>query len=584
MNNSHYKNLFKAMADPAFYPHSAEEMQEIETHISKVFLVGEYVYKVKKPFNLGFLDFTTLEQRKHFCGQEILLNRRLSCNVYIDVVPITFANGKYALNGVGETVEYAVKMKRLSDKHVMQTLLHENKLADSDLDALARLLASFYSKTSKCEQMDCIEVWEIVKKNCEENFSQTEAFTSELLDNQETLENQIVDGAVCQRQAFTNKILDSRIFQITKSAVISFIFRKQPLFDNRVKDGRIRDCHGDLRTDHIYFIISDKLPSNSDLSSNYSNNSSKNDDVLNHCVSDYKQIQIIDCIEFNERFRLQDTASDLAFLAMDMDYQSFARKTSLLLNYYVKYSDDPGVFILLDFYKCYRAMVRCKVNCFRLNSDDLDAQTMDKIILTARKYLALAYSYALKFARPKIFVICGMQASGKSTIAKELADFMGIKLLRSDVIRKELFKIDPDKSEVTQFEQGIYSKNFTNLTYSKMFLHAQEIVEGGSSVILDATFAKRHLRDEAVTLAQDMKAQIIFIECYADESIIKQRLIKRENTAYVSDARIIHFDQFKNRAEPIDELKESNHIKVDTANSVKDCIKEILSQTYYSTI
>lgn len=568
MNNSHYKNLFKAMADPAFYPHSAEEMQEIETHISKVFLVGEYVYKVKKPFNLGFLDFTTLEQRKHFCGQEILLNRRLSCNVYIDVVPITFANDKYSLNGVGEIVEYAVKMKRLSDEHVMQTLLHENKLADSDLDALARLLASFYSKTSKCEQMDCIEVWESVKKNCEENFSQTEAFTSELPDNQETLKNQIVDDAVCQRQAFTNqivydaayqsqaftnKILDSRIFQITKSAVISFIFRKQPLFDNRVKDGRIRDCHGDLRTDHIYF-------------------------------TDNSQIQIIDCIEFNERFRLQDTASDLAFLAMDMDYEGFARKASLLLNYYVKYSDDPGVFILLDFYKCYRAMVRCKVNCFRLNSDELDTQTADKIILTARKYLDLAYSYALKFARPKIFVVCGMQASGKSTIAKELADFMGIELLKSDVIRKELFKIDPDKSEVTQFEQGIYSKNFTNLTYSRMFLSAQEIVAGGSSVILDATFSKRRLRDEAVTLAQDMKAQIIFIECYADESIIKERLIKRENTASLSDARIIHFNQFKNRAEPIDELKESNHIKVDTANSVKDCIKEILSQTYYSTI
>lgn len=527
MNNSHYKNLFKAMAAPAFYPHSAEEMQEIETHISKVFLVGEYVYKVKKPFNLGFLDFTTLEQRKHFCGQEILLNRRLSCNVYIDVVPITFANDKYSLNGVGEIVEYAVKMKRLSDEHVMQTLLHENKLADSDLDALARLLASFYSKTSKCEQMDCIEVWESVKKNCEENFSQTEAFT--------------------------NKILDSRIFQIIKSAVISFIFRKQPLFDNRVKDGRIRDCHGDLRTDHIYF-------------------------------TGCNEIQIIDCIEFNERFRLQDTASDLAFLAMDMDYQGFARKASLLLNYYVKYSDDPGVFILLDFYKCYRAMVRCKVNCFRLNSDDLDTQTKDKIILTARKYLDLAYSYALKFARPKIFVVCGMQASGKSTIAKELAGFMGIELLRSDIIRKELFKIDPDKSEVTQFEQGIYSKNFTNLTYSRMFLSAQEIVEGGSSVILDATFAKRRLRDEAVTLAQDMKAQIIFIECCADESIIKERLIKREITASVSDARIIHFDQFKNRAEPIDELKESNHIKVDTANSLKDCIKEILSQTYYSTI
>ncbi|MBF0303184.1 MAG: AAA family ATPase [Desulfamplus sp.] len=441
--------------------------------------------------------------------------------------------------------------------------------------------------------MNCIEVWESVKKNCEENFSQTEAFTSELPDEQEILKNQIVDDAICQSQAFTNqivdaayqsqaftnKILDSRIFQIIRSAVSSFVFRKQPLFDNRVKDGRIRDCHGDLRTDHIYFI-SDKLPSNS----NYGNNSSKNDAVLNHCISDYKEIQIIDCIEFNERFRLQDIASDLAFLAMDMDSEGFADQASLLLNYYVKYADDPGIFILLDFYKCYRAMVRCKVNCLRLNSDDIDKQERDNIVETARKYLELAYGYTLKFARPKLFILCGMQASGKSTIAKELSEFMGIELLRSDIIRKELFKIAPHKSSVSQFEQGIYSKSTTNLTYGRMFLQAQETLKAGRSVILDATFSKKHLRDEARTLAQDMNTEILFVECYADEAILKKRLIQRESAPSVSDARITHFEQFKSKAEPLEELDESNHIRIDTSNSLKDCVKQILSQTYYSII
>ncbi len=582
----HYKELFLAMSNPAFYPDTADRIEELETHISKIFLVGDYVYKIKKPFDLGFLDFTTLENREHFCKQEILLNRRLSCNVYIDVVPITFENGQYTLGGNGEPVEYAVKMRRLCDDSSMINMLRAKKIKSADLEALSCQLASFYSNTSKCEQMNCIEVWESVKNNWDENFIQTEVFIKEIIDRaahdinnfNTTPKMQIFDSNSYPIENSANKILDSRLFQVIKSAVNSFVFRKQPLFDNRVKDGKIRDCHGDLRTDHIYFVSKSFL-SNS-VNVNSSCNSNKTDFASDHCASNYKEIQIIDCIEFNERFRLQDIASDLAFLVMDMDYHGFSDEASLFLDYYVKYADDPGVFILLDFYKCYRAMVRCKVNCFRLNSDDLDKQIRDNIIQTARRYLELAYTYALKFARPKLFILCGMQASGKSTIAKELADFMGIELLSSDIIRKELFKIDPIDSSVSQFEQGIYSKSITNLTYGRMFLQAQEILESGSSVILDATFAKSHFRDEAKILAQNRNIEILFVECYANESVVKKRLIQRENNPSISDARIIHFDHFKSEIDSFDELEEKTHIRVDTSNSLKNCIKHILSQVY----
>lgn len=523
METNHHKELFKAMADPDFYPHVADRMEQRETHISKVFLVGEYAYKVKKPVDLGFLDFTTLEKRGHFCRQEVILNRRLTHNIYIDVIPITLNGDRYCLGGLGAPVEYSVKMRRLTDEESMSSMLKNRAVKEHHLEALALLLVDFYNRASKCEDMDCSEVWEKVRENCEENFIQTEGFTGE--------------------------VLDERIFQIVRSAMRSFLFRKKPLFDNRVKWGKIRDCHGDLKTGHIYF-------------------------------TEDRDIQIIDCIEFNERFRFQDIASDLAFLAMDIDSEGSFDLSSILLHHYVHHADDPGIFILLDFYKCYRALVRCKVNCFCLDGNVIEKIEQEKIKADAKKYLALAYSYALKFARPKIFVVCGMQASGKSTIARELSDFLGIERLSSDLIRKELSGMAPHQSCVSLFGEGIYSNSMTQLTYGRMLMKAQDIIEEGNSVILDATFTKRHLRDKALLLAKDMHAAILFVECHANEDLLKERLIQRESSPSVSDGRISHFEQFISMSEPFDELDDRLHIRVDTKNSVKHCISHILSEAY----
>jgi len=523
MEINHHKKLFQAMADPAFYPHGTERMEQRETHISKLFFVGEYVYKVKKPFDLGFLDFTTLEKREYFCHQEVILNRRLTHDIYMDVIPITLEGGKYHLGGKGAPVEYSVKMRRLPDEESMISLLQTRAIKDDDLKSLALFLVDFYKRVSQYKEMHCTEVWENIRINCEENFNQLTLFTGEIINKQR--------------------------FEIIRSAMTSFLFRKKRLFDNRVKTGKIRDCHGDLRTEHIYFTYN-------------------------------IGIQIIDCIEFNERFRFQDIVSDLAFLAMDIDFSGFPDLSSTLLNHYVHNADDPGIFILLDFYKCYRAIVRCKVNCFRLNEKDIDKSQRELTIAQTKKHLDLAYSYALKFARPKIFVVCGMQGSGKSTIALKLGELLGIDLLSSDLIRKELFKIAPHDSSVSLFEEGIYSKSITNLTYGRMLLNAQEILEKGRSVVLDATFTKKHLRDQALLLARDMDIAILFIECHADESVLKERLIQRESTPSVSDARLNHLDKFMARFEPFDELDDMVHIRVDTGNSIKDCMEHILSEAY----
>jgi len=514
-------DIFQAMEMPDFYPHPVTTIRQRDTHISKVFLTGRYVYKIKKPVNLEFLDFTTLEKRRHFCHQEVTLNRRLTHNVYLDVVPITFRDGRYHLAGSGQPVEYAVKMRQLPDDRSMVRLLRKGKIDKEALQNLARILARFYGQAPTGGHINTFGSWETVWANCEENFRQMEVFVG--------------------------TILDERMFQIVRAAARSFLRRWQELFEHRIENDKIRDCHGDLRSGHVYFTDG---------------------------------IQIIDCIEFNERFRYGDIASDLAFLAMDLDYEGYPQIAHSLLKAYVVYTRDQDVFVLLDFYKCYRAFVRVKVNCFRLQEGDLDKHERGRLITETHRYMDLAYSYAVQFTRPTLWVVCGMPASGKSTIAKELAKTLGVKVFRSDVIRKELFTLQPYERVDVPFEEGIYSKGASSLTYGKLLLLGQEEIERGYSVILDATYSSRHQRSEVLRLAKDMDTNLMFVECICPEAALKERLMRRERTSSVSDARLHHFQQIKARFEPVNEVRDDMHIRVDTERSLEVSMEHIISRDY----
>ncbi|MES0349538.1 MAG: AAA family ATPase [Desulfobacteria bacterium] len=513
--------IFRAMETPAFYPHPVLSIEQRETHISKVFLTGSYVYKIKKPVNLEFLDFTTLKKRLHFCHQEVILNRRLTHNVYLDVVPITFEDGQYYLAGPGAPVEYAVKMRQLPEDRSMVRLLRRGKIDKEALEELSRILARFYSQAPTGGNINTFGSWETVWTNCEENFRQTEMFIE--------------------------RILDERMFQIVRAATRSFLRRWQDLFEHRLERKKIRDCHGDLRTGHIYFA---------------------------------DEIQILDCIEFNERFRYGDIASDLAFLAMDLDYEGHPKIAQDLLEAYVQYTKDQDVFVLLDFYKCYRAFVRVKVDCFRLQKGNLGKQETSSLLRQTRKYMDLAYRYAVQFTRPTLWVVCGMPASGKSTIAKKLAETLDVKVLRSDVIRKGLFRLQPDEKIDVPFEKGIYSKGASSLTYGRLLLLAQDEIEKGYSAILDATYNSRHHRSEVLRLAKDMDTNLMFVECTCPEAILKERLMSREETSSVSDARLRHYAKIKARFEPLNEVRDEMHISVDTERSLQESMEHILSRDY----
>jgi uncharacterized protein len=521
MKFNHQLAIFEAMNRPDFYPHPVGSIESRETHISKVFLTGSFVYKIKKPFNLEFLDFTTLEKRRHFCRREVILNRRLSQDLYVGVAAIRWDGIRYSLEGPGPVVEYAVKMRQLSENQSMAALLAAGSFSSADIERLARHLAGFYRNANTGGHINTLGSWQTVWRNCEENFRQLTGFSVDFFDPQ--------------------------LLGIVRGATRAFLKRKRRLFERRVTDGKIRDCHGDLRTDHIYYT---------------------------------GVIQIIDCIEFNQRFRYEDIAADIAFLIMDLDSRGHADVSQTLLKAIVYHTADTDLYVLIDFYKCYRAVVRAKTAAFRLNEIAADDPERRTLLRDLHHFLDLAYGYARRFTRPTLWIICGLPGSGKSTVATGLATALDIVVFRSDVVRKELFGLRAQTPRVVSYGSDIYSLEATALTYGQLLLKAQEEIKCGRSVILDATFSTRHQRREAARLAEDTDANLRFVECVAPEKILRRRLSERKTGGSISDARAEHLDPITAGYEPMDRREEVLPLRVYTDQPVEKTLRWLLSREH----
>jgi aminoglycoside phosphotransferase family enzyme/predicted kinase len=517
--------LESALRDPATYPHPVEKVQVEETHISKVFLTGPFVYKVKKPVDFGFLNFSTPEQRRHWCEQEILLNQRLSHGVYLELVSITKEPVGFALNGSGEPVEYAVKMRQLPQEKRMLELLRQGEVTSAMIDELARVLARFFSSARSGPDIERKGSVDVIQANIEENFSQIEPFVADLLDREK--------------------------FLFVRKTVRDFLRRHDDLFRRRVETGRIRDGHGDLRLDHIYFEDG---------------------------------IQIIDCVEFNERFRQEDVTADLAFLAMDLDACGCGRLGWRLVKTYAQAAGDPEAYILLDFYKCYRANVRCKVDCLRLAEGGLGDHETREIRRRARRYFDLAAGYAAAFSRQTLWVVCGLSGTGKSTMADEMAKRLGARVHRSDVARKRLFGMAPHEPAPAEFGEGIYTAAATGRTYEVLLQEVREELTRGNSTIADATFGKREYRDRVRQIAREVAVNLIFVECTSPEPILRRRLAGRREGGLITDARLRHFEAQRRAFEAMDEIPESMHIRVRTGVPLAQSLLVVFAETYLRQI
>ena len=333
MNHS---RLVEAMSSSAFYPHKPDTVNLIQTHISFIFIAGDLVYKVKKAVDFGFLDFTTLEKRKYYCEQEIALNRRFAPDVYIGIVEIT-EDGKGALRpvGGGAVVEYAVKMQKIPEEKMLYRLMETGRVTEDDVKRVGKHLARVYGNIPSDEGAQQFGTTDVIATNVLENFDQTRKYR---------------EGPI-----------SAEAFDALESWSRSFMDRNAALLDLRRAQGCIKDCHGDLHLQHI-------------------------------CIED-DAISVFDCIEFNERFRFGDVASDVAFLSMDFDFNGRSDLGDTFVDAYVDESGDASLRDVLKFYKVYRAMVRAKVTSFMLDDGGLDDAARNEAFQKAQQYYDLAYGY-----------------------------------------------------------------------------------------------------------------------------------------------------------------------------------------------
>ncbi|MFH1019769.1 MAG: hypothetical protein V1782_04015 [Pseudomonadota bacterium] len=335
MADSPLPPFIQALLQPEAYPHPAPEITLVQTHISYVLLAGAFAYKIKKPVDFGFLNFTTLEKRQHFCAEELLLNRRLCPSLYLGLVAITEQDSVFSLDGPGTPVEYAVKMARMPEERMMAKVIGRGGLTMEILDRIIGILVPFYAKAETGPAIEQFGTAQAVSVNVLENFEQTQGF---------------IGCAALSREQFEAISGYARAF-----------LGQEELFTARVKAGRVRDCHGDLYSANI-------------------------------CLAE--EIYIYDCIEFNQRFRYCDVASDVAFLAMDLDFHGLPEFSAYFIERFCRAAGDTTLLPMLNFYKCYRAYVRGKIGLFTAHAPEVDPATAENCLALAKKYFALAERYA----------------------------------------------------------------------------------------------------------------------------------------------------------------------------------------------
>lgn len=488
--------LLDSMRDPAFYPHpTVHNIQVIHTHISTVFLTGEFAYKIKKPVNFGFLDFTQLADRKHFCNEELRLNRRLAPALYLDVAPILYKDGRYQLGtsntvASGDIVEYAVKMRQFDPQQQLDLLLAAGSLPVDDMDVLARNITRFHQNIEIAAENSRFGLPAKVLEPMQQNFV--------------LLRTHLRDPAILKR------------LSLLESWTQQEYSRVQGRLLQRKHEGHIRACHGDMHLGNIAVVDG--------------------------------EITIFDGIEFNEDLRWIDTASEVAFLLMDLAYRHAPNHAHRLLNRYLETGGDYGLLTVLNFYSVYRAMVRAKVNALRLGQNPSDEERA-LALQQCTDYLALAEKYT-HAAHPALFITHGLSGSGKSSGCRELCDALGFIQLRSDVERKRLLDMQSTERRTEGLDQGIYSAEMSARTYDRLAELSRLALQNHFSVVVDATFLDAGQRQRFRRLAQEQDAAFLILHFSGTPAQLEANILRRQqaNTdASDADIAVLHkqLEQYK---------------------------------------
>ncbi len=495
--------LITALQNPALYSHPVDGFQVIETHISWVLLTGSYAYKIKKPVNFGFLDFASLDARRHFCGEELRLNQRLTRDLYLEVLPITGSPEAPQIGGTGDAFEYVLKMRQFPQANLLSALQARGELSPAHIDALAGQIAAFHLAAPQVALDHPLGTPDAVMMPVRQNFEQIRPLLSDKADLQQ------LDALEAWAESSHQRL--------------------KPLLQQRKQEGFIRECHGDIHLGNATLIDG--------------------------------QVVLFDCIEFNEPFRFTDVYADIAFIAMDLEDRGLKSLSRRLVSQYLEYTGDHQGLELLNFYKAYRALVRAKIALFSLAHQD-DPVQKAATVRQYRNYAGLAESYSA-IPSPFLAITHGVSGSGKSHVALRLVEALGAIRLRSDVERKRLF--GEQNADAQGLQSGIYNSEASVATYQRLNQLAGAALHAGFPVVIDATFLKQEQRSAARKVAEQTGAPFLILDCHAPESVIEGWLAQRNAEGRdPSDATMeVVRAQLTNR-EPLDAAEQVRSKRIDT--------------------
>lgn len=492
--------LIEILSGPTAYPYPVGGVEVRQTHISVVFLAGPYAYKVKKPVNPGFLDFSTLEKRLHFCEEEVRLNRRLAPQAYLGVVPVVRTGKGLQFEGKGEVVEWAVKMQRLPDEATLQERLECGEVGGELIEELAHRIASFHRSAESNERIA--------------RFGQFEVVARLLLD--------IFTQAAPQVGTTVNKAVFARVKALTEAA----LSRLRPLIAARAERGIPRDCHGDLHLDHVYYFPDKEAPAD---------------------------LVIIDCIEFCERFRFIDPVADMAFPAMDLVYHGRRDLARTFADAYFRAAGDEEGQVLLPLYTAYRATVRGMVEGLELTEKEVPEAERVAALQRARAHWLLALTELEEPGRkPCLLLVTGLPGTGKSRLAQELAQSADFSVVRSDVVRKELAGLASQGQTPPNLRESLYTQAWNDRTYTECLSRAGRLLLEGRRVLVDATFREEQERQTFLKAAVQWGVPFDILLCHARPETVRKRLENRQRD--VSDADWLVYLQLAANWEKMDTL------------------------------
>jgi uncharacterized protein len=513
-------SLLAQMLRHEFYPHETSgQIELVQTHISYLFLTGRYAYKVKKPVNFGFLDFSTLERRCHFCEEEVRLNQRGAPGLYLGVVPIRRSSGgDFTFEGAGEVIEYAVKMRQFPRGSLFSDLLEAGKLGEGDIRSLARVVADYHAAAPP-DRSGRFGDPQTIRAGLRQDHQESERFLGWLQTPQRLGET----------RAYVEQLVGSLV----------------GLVRQRIADGFVRECHGDLHLDNICHFEGRTL--------------------------------LFDCIEFNEEFRWVDVMHDVGFVAMDLAARARPDLSTLFTNEYAERTGDWTGLRVLPLYLSRQAYVRAKVNSILAADAQAGPETRERATLAARRYYELAWQYARQPRRGRLIVVCGPSGSGKSTVARHLARRLGAVHLRSDAVRKHLAGTSLDE----RGGAAIYSKDMTQRTYRRLIDLALPLAVQGSTVILDARYSRRDQRQSLLDAAAIHGLPILFAYCDASPDVLRARLQAR--TADIADANADLVESQRREEEPFTPAEEPHVLRLDAtrpADALAARIQEALDPAH----